>query len=105
MGGSPRYSMSGGSHSTVLHMHSGNGDMGDLGRRFVECFVLVADNARLPDDPEFRAAPRAYMQGAVDEVGVLLAPGCGSSEGPAPAALVLGRPAQWINTHLSRCDA
>lgn len=68
MGGPPRYSMSGGNHSTVLHMHSGNADMGDLGRRFVEYFVLAADDARLPDDPEFRAALRAYMQWAVDEV-------------------------------------
>lgn len=68
MGGLPRYSQSYGDHSTVLHMHSGNGDMGDLGRRFIDCFVRAADDAGLPEDPEFRAALRDYMQWAVDEV-------------------------------------
>jgi hemoglobin len=68
MGGPPRYSASCGDHSGVLRMHAGNGDMSDLGRRFVDCFVGAADDAGLPDDPEFRAALRAYMQWAVDEV-------------------------------------
>jgi hemoglobin len=68
MGGPPRYSQACGDHSAVLRMHSGNGDMTDLGRRFVACFVQAADDAGLPDDPEFRAALRAYMQWAVDEV-------------------------------------
>ena len=49
-------------------MHAGNGDMTDLGRRFVECFVLSADDAGLPADPEFRAALRAYMEWAVADV-------------------------------------
>ncbi len=68
MGGPPSYSQSCGDHAAMLHMHSGNGDMGDLGRRFVECFVRAADDAGLPDDAELRAALRAYMQWAVDEV-------------------------------------
>jgi hemoglobin len=49
-------------------MHAGNGDMSDLGRRFVECFVQAADDAALPEDPDFRDALRAYMQWAVDDV-------------------------------------
>ena len=48
-------------------MHSGNGDLSDLNRRFVECFVAAADDAGLPDDPAFRAALRAYMEWAVAE--------------------------------------
>jgi hemoglobin len=52
----------------MLRMHSGNGDMRDLGRRFVECFVAAADDAKLPADPEFRAALRAYMEWAVADV-------------------------------------
>jgi hemoglobin len=68
MGGPPSYSGVGGDHSSMLRMHAGNGDMSDLGRRFVDCFVQAADDARLPEDPEFRAALRAYMQWAVDEV-------------------------------------
>ena len=68
MGGPPSYSRSCGDHSTVLHLHAGNGEMGDLGLRFVECFVRAADDAGLPDEPEFRAALRAYMEWAVAEV-------------------------------------
>jgi len=68
LGGPPRYSDSCGDHSGVLQMHAGNGDLTDLGRRFVECFVAAADDAELPADPEFRAAMRAYMEWAVDEV-------------------------------------
>ena len=49
--------------------------MSDLGRRFVECFAGAADDAGLPDDPEFRAALRAYMKWAVAEVLVYGPPG------------------------------
>jgi hemoglobin len=75
MGGPPRYSEACGDHSGVLEIHAGNGDMSDLGRRFVECFVGAADDAGLPDDPEFRATLRAYMTWAVDEVLVYGPPG------------------------------
>jgi hemoglobin len=68
MGGPPRYSQTCGDQSGLQHMHAGNGDMSDLGRRFVDCFVLAADDAGLPEDPEFRAVLRAYMQWAVDDV-------------------------------------
>jgi hemoglobin len=68
MGGPPTYSASCGDHSAMLQMHAGNGDMSDLGRRFVDCFVAAADDARLPDDPTFRAALRSYMTWAVDDV-------------------------------------
>ena len=49
-------------------MHSGNGDTGDLGQRFLACFVAAMDDAGLPDDTEFRQAMRRYMKAAVDEV-------------------------------------
>jgi hemoglobin len=68
MGGPPAFSRECGDHSSMLRMHCGNGDMSDLGRRFVSCFVAAADDAGLPDDPEFRAALRDYMQWAVAEV-------------------------------------
>jgi hemoglobin len=68
MGGPPRYSTIPADQSFLLHLHSGNGDMGDLGRRFVDCFVAAADDAGLPGDPEFRAALRAYMEWAVGDV-------------------------------------
>ncbi|HEX2308362.1 MAG TPA: group II truncated hemoglobin [Jatrophihabitantaceae bacterium] len=68
LGGPPVYSQSCGDQSTLIQMHSGNGDITDLERRFVECFVRAADDAGLPDDPEFRAALRAYMEWAVVEI-------------------------------------
>jgi hemoglobin len=68
LGGPPEYSRACGDHSSVLRMHAGNGDITDLGRRFVACFVAAMDDAALPGEPEFRAAMRSYMVWAVDEV-------------------------------------
>jgi hemoglobin len=52
----------------MLDIHARNEMEDDLGSRFVDCFVKAADDAGLPDDPEFRAALRAYMQWAVSDV-------------------------------------
>ena len=49
-------------------MHAGNGDMGELGERFVCCFKAALDDAGLPADRAFRAAMVAYMRWAVDDV-------------------------------------
>jgi hemoglobin len=68
LGGPARFSVDCGDHSAVLDLHSGNGELTDLGRRFLACFVAAMDDAGLPADPEFRAAMRAYMQWAVDDM-------------------------------------
>lgn len=68
MGGPPRYSQECGDQSALLTMHAGNGDMSDLGRRFVGCFDQAADDAGLPADPEFRRALHDYMEWAVSDV-------------------------------------
>src|ERR1022692_3892381 len=68
MGGPPTYTQTCGDESGVLTMHAGNGDMGDLGERFLDCFVRAMDDADLPAYPEFREALRAYMRWAVDNV-------------------------------------
>jgi hemoglobin len=69
LGGPPTYTKAcGGDESAVLRMHAGNGDMGDLGKRFVDCFVRALDDAELPEDPQFREAMRGYMRWAVDNV-------------------------------------
>lgn len=68
LGGPPAYSQECGAQSDVLRMHSRNGDMGDLGERFIRCFDLAADDAQLPTDPDFRAALHAYMCWAVADV-------------------------------------
>ena len=84
MGGPPTYSQECGDQSQLLHMHSGNGPIDDLGRRFVDCFVRAADDAGLPDDPEFRQALRDYMVWAVSDVLVYSPVG---SEVPARVAM------------------
>ncbi len=68
LGGPPRYSQLPADQTGLQRMHAGNGDMSDLGGRFVACFVAAADDAGLPADLEFRAALRAYMEWAVDDV-------------------------------------
>ena len=68
LGGPPLYSESCGDQSMVLQMHAGNGDMGDLGERFLACFDQAMDDAGLPADEAFRAALHAYMRWAVDDV-------------------------------------
>lgn len=54
--------------SEVLGLHAGVGDIGDAGERFFASFLASLDEARLPDDEEFRAAMAAYMRWAVDRV-------------------------------------
>jgi len=68
LGGPAAYSKGCGDHSGVLTLHAGNGDMSDLGRRFVACFVAAMDDARLPDDPGFRGCLEGYMRWAVGDV-------------------------------------
>ena len=75
MGGPPTYSQScGGDQTGVLRMHAGNGDITDLGERFLRCFDAAADDADLPADPAFRAALHDYMRWAVDDVLAYSAP-------------------------------
>ena len=70
LGGPPRYSRDcGGDQSSMLVLHAGHGEgMVELGRIFVECFVAALDDVSLPDDPEFRAAMRAYMEWSVADL-------------------------------------
>ena len=68
MGGPPTYSQACGDESGVLTLHCGNGDMGDLPERFLNCFVQALDAVGLPADRDFRAAMAAYMRWAVDNV-------------------------------------
>jgi hemoglobin len=67
-GGPALYSESHGGHSAMLGIHAGQGAGEDYGSRFVACFMQAADDAGLPDDPDFRAGLRSYMEWAVGEV-------------------------------------
>jgi hemoglobin len=67
-GGPARYTESHGGHSAMLEIHARQGAGDDFGPRFVACFMQAADDAGLPDDPEFRARLRSYMEWATEEV-------------------------------------
>ena len=84
LGGPPRFSTDCGDHSAVLVMHAHNGDISDLGRRFVACFVGSRGRRRAaPRDPAFRGALRAYMEWAVADV---------LAYSPVDAVVPTGRP-------------
>jgi hemoglobin len=68
LGGPPSYTEACGGHSAMLDVHARQGAGDDYGTRFVACFVQAADDAGLPDDPEFRAGLRRYMEWAVADV-------------------------------------
>ena len=68
LGGPAMFSSTCGDESSVLSLHAGNGEMGDLPQRFYDCFVAALDDAELPTDPEFRAALHAYVRWAVGNV-------------------------------------
>lgn len=85
MGGPPIFSQTCGDQSSMLHLHSGHGDMSDLGRRFVDCFVAAMDDAGLPSDEQFRTAMRAYMVWAVGDVLFYDAPGSVPDGVPMPS--------------------
>lgn len=86
MGGPSTFSEVYSDQSAMLRMHAGNGDITDLGRRFVDCFVAAADDAHLPADVDFRQALHDYMQWAVEQV--LRYPGSAST---VPAGLPMPR--------------
>jgi hemoglobin len=68
MGGPADFSEECGDQTALLRMHAGCGDMSDLGRRFLGCFVAAMDDAGLPADPQFRDALRGYMEWAVAQM-------------------------------------
>ncbi|MGA3149823.1 MAG: group II truncated hemoglobin [Acidimicrobiales bacterium] len=68
LGGPPAYTESSDGQTGMLLLHAGMGAPRDMGDRFVDCFVHAADDARLPEDPEFRQVLREYMEWAVRAV-------------------------------------
>ena len=59
----------------MLGIHAGQGADEDLGARCVACFVQAADDAGLPEDPDFRAGFNAYTKWAVGDVLSYSSPG------------------------------
>ena len=65
LGGPPIYTSSMGDESTVVRMHSGNGEHTEMDERAQMCFALALDDARVPDDPALRATLVAYFRCAI----------------------------------------
>lgn len=61
-GGAPRYTSEHGGYPTMLAHHIDLGITTEQRRRFVELMSIAADDADLPDDPEFRSALLAYVE-------------------------------------------
>jgi hemoglobin len=61
-GGPPRYSDELGGYEAMISHHRGLGITPEQRRRFVDLMSLAADDAGLPDDPEFRSALLGYLE-------------------------------------------
>jgi len=64
LGGPDAYAQSMGSESSVVRMHSGNGEHIEMDERAQVCFALALDDAGLPADPRLRNALKAYFRWA-----------------------------------------
>jgi hemoglobin len=51
----------------MLEIHARQGGE-SLEPNFVSCFVQAIDDAQLPDDPDFRASMRRYIEWATKDV-------------------------------------
>jgi hemoglobin len=61
-GGPDRYTRELGGYERMLARHRGLGIGAEQRRRFVSLMSVAADDAGLPDDPEFRSALLAYLE-------------------------------------------
>jgi hemoglobin len=61
-GGPPRYTELHGGYEQMLNKHRDLGITAEQRHRFVAMMSLAADDAGLPDDPEFRSALLAYLE-------------------------------------------
>ncbi|HET6951912.1 MAG TPA: group II truncated hemoglobin [Acidimicrobiales bacterium] len=61
-GGPARYTADHGGYRAMVDKHRDLGITVEQRRRFVETMSVAADDAGLPDDPEFRSALLAYLE-------------------------------------------
>lgn len=66
LGGPPDYTESMGNESSVVRMHSGNGEHTEMDERAQTCFAQALDDARLPDDLRLRSTLKAYFRWATE---------------------------------------
>jgi truncated hemoglobin YjbI len=66
LGGPTTFTETMGDHSSVLRLHSGNGEHHEMDRRAEACFALALDDAGLPDDRRLRASLTDWFRWGVD---------------------------------------
>ena len=66
LGGPLDYTASMGDQSSVLRIHSGNGEHLEMDERAQACFALALDDACLPDDTRLRTTLKAYFRWATE---------------------------------------
>jgi hemoglobin len=64
LGGPPNYSASLGDESSVIRMHSGNGEHLEMDEAAQVCFEKALDDAQLPDDARLRSSLLDYFRWA-----------------------------------------
>ena len=69
LGGPPTYSATYGDESSVVRIHSGNGEHEEMDRRGIAAFDAALVDAGLADDPRLRDALHAYFAWATTSVG------------------------------------
>jgi hemoglobin len=84
LGGPPSYTASISDESTVMRMHSGNGEHEEMDERAQTCFALALVDARLPED--VHATLKAYFRWATTRMSSYP-----RSADDVPAGLPLGR--------------
>jgi hemoglobin len=64
LGGPPEYSESMGDESSVIRMHSGNGEHVEMDEAAYMCFEMALDDAQLPNDARLRTSLSDYFRWA-----------------------------------------
>ena len=87
LGGPPLYSRSYGDETSVVRMHSGEGEHDEMDRRAIECFDLALDDAGLVADDALRKALHDYFAWATTTTMARYT----ESADDVPEGLVIGR--------------
>jgi hemoglobin len=86
LGGPSAFTDSMGDESTVVRMHSANGEHREMDQRGQACFGQALEDAGLPDDPRLRSTLKAYFRWATEAMAAHPA-----SAGDVPVGLALAR--------------
>jgi len=68
LGGPADYTQSMGDESSVVRLHSGNGELHEMDERAQVCFAQALDDAGLPADQKLRATLKAYFRRATESM-------------------------------------